>query len=355
METEEITIASRIIPLALPKGTEKLCELCQNRAYLQCAHCGVTFYCDASHQFADWVGIHKRICPLLIPIRTETLQSFKKAGRIENNIRKRELISIARSVAEGKLSEGKHQEAMPAGQTCLRFSIDVFGPSTIQLVPSYLLLSEANMGLGNLSTAAELLSQAEWAVSKNPECGHELHHRLHRSLGRLQSATGNFEGALFNFSNDIYHAAEVYGLDSTVCSSGIFLMANVFVKQGKTPIARSMYNEVAQTWHSHLSKLLEPFLDNPHGSLQPTFDKAKQVEVDKMLQTILDFEQSQSRKDSDSMALVYHCLCMLWFMGGDCVKALGFGRSALQTSHMIPNHALTQPIQRLLQLVGGGV
>lgn len=58
-------------------------------------------------------------------------------------------------------------------------------------------------GLGNLELVAELLSQAEWAVLKSPECGHAVHHRLHRSLGRLHTATGNLEAALLNFANDV--------------------------------------------------------------------------------------------------------------------------------------------------------
>lgn len=49
-------------------------------------------------------------------------------------------------MAQSKLSEGKHQEALPAAQLCLRCSIDVHGPNTVQLVPAYLLLAEANMG-----------------------------------------------------------------------------------------------------------------------------------------------------------------------------------------------------------------
>lgn len=57
-----------------------------------------------------------------------------------------ELIEICRLVAESKLSEGKHQEALPAAQFCLRCSIDVHGPSTVQLVPAYLLLADAHMG-----------------------------------------------------------------------------------------------------------------------------------------------------------------------------------------------------------------
>lgn len=49
-------------------------------------------------------------------------------------------------MAHSKLSEGKYQEALPAAQFCLRCTIDVHGPSTIQLVPVHLLLAEAHMG-----------------------------------------------------------------------------------------------------------------------------------------------------------------------------------------------------------------
>lgn len=61
----------------------------------------------------------------------------------------------------------------------------------------------AIVGLGNLGHVTELLSQAEWAVLKSPECGHAVRHRLHRSLGRLHMATGNLEAALLNFANDV--------------------------------------------------------------------------------------------------------------------------------------------------------
>lgn len=44
----------------------------------------------------------------------------------------------------------------------------------------------------------------------------------------------------------IYFATEEYGLDSTVTSGGYFLMADVFAKQGKSPIVHSLYLEVCQ-------------------------------------------------------------------------------------------------------------
>ncbi|XP_074498611.1 zinc finger MYND domain-containing protein 12 [Sebastes fasciatus] len=341
---------SRIIPLAVPRGTDKLCELCESEAKLQCDGCRLTFYCDAEHQQADWVGIHERICQLLVPIRTPTLFTLK--GHMEMQLRKTELIEICRSVAQNKLSEGKHQEALPAAQFCLRCSIEVHGVSTVQIVPAYLLLAEANMGLGNLARVAELLSQAEWAVVKSPE--HAVPHRLHRSLGRLHMATGNLDVALFNFANDIYFASEEYGLDSTVTCGGYVLMAEVFAKRGEMPVARSLYSKVAHIWHRHLTKRLKthvPDVQNPDMVSESSYDKAQRLEVDEMLQTMLAFLQNDSRKDSAQIALVSHCLAVLCFLGGDSLKALGFGSAALQASQLIPNHDLTEPIQDLLQLV----
>ncbi len=49
-------------------------------------------------------------------------------------------------------------------------------------------------------------------------------------------------------------------------------------------------------------------------------DKAQGVEVEKMLRTILEFEQKDTRRDSALVALVAHCLAMLWFMGGDSLQ-----------------------------------
>ncbi|XP_047196304.1 zinc finger MYND domain-containing protein 12 [Hippoglossus stenolepis] len=345
---------SQILPLALPRGEDKLCELCQERAHLQCDKCRFTFYCNAEHQQADWMGIHQRICQLLVPIRNPTIFSLQRAGQIETQLKKAELIEICRLVARRKLSERKHQEAVPAAQFCLRCSIDVLGPSTVQLVPSHLLLAEANMGLGNLSLVAELLSQAEWLVLKSPDCGHAVRQQLHRSLGHLHTATGDLQAALLNFANDVYFASEEYGLDSTVTSDGYFLMADVFAKQGKISITRSLYSTVAHIWHRHLSKLLKSHIQsvqNPDVMLEPSYDQGRQAEVDEMLRTMLEFEQDDTRKDPAQVALVAHCLAMLWFLKGDNLKALGFGSVALQASQLIPNHDLTEAVQGLLQLV----
>lgn len=49
--------------------------------------------------------------------------------------------------------------------------------------------------------------------------------------------------------------------------------------------------------------------------------------MDEMLRTMLEFEQNDSRKDLTQIALVAHCLAMLWFLGGDLVKVSHLTRS----------------------------
>ncbi|KAK5621451.1 hypothetical protein CRENBAI_005980 [Crenichthys baileyi] len=277
---------------------------------------------------------------------------FRKSGKLFNNRMKTKLIEICRLVAQSKLSEGKHEEALPAAHCLLYTSIDVHGPNTIQLIPAYLLLAEANMGLDNLAVVGELLSQAEWAVLKSPESGPLIQHQLHRSLGRFHTSAGNLQEALYHFANDIYFASEEYGLDSITTSKGYFLMADMFVRQGKMLIGRSLYSKVAQTWHNHLSGLLKThvkILQNCAVSSDSFYEKSQQVEMDEMLRAMLEFEQKQSRRDAAQTALLAHCLAMLWLLRGDFQKVLGFGSTALQASQQIPKHDLTESILGLLQ------
>uniref|UniRef100_A0A3B3UKY2 Zinc finger MYND-type containing 12 n=1 Tax=Poecilia latipinna TaxID=48699 RepID=A0A3B3UKY2_9TELE len=302
-------VATEIMPLAFPKGKEKYCELCQREAYLQCAKCQVTFYCNADHQQADWVGVHERICQMLVSIRSMK-DIYDPAVRKRNQLRK--VNQLGNLVAQSKLSEGKHEEALPAAHCCLQTSIDLYGPNTIQLVPAYILLAEANMGLGNLAVVAELLSQAEWAVLKNPELGASVQQQLHRSLGHYHTSVGNLEIALHHFSNDIYFACEEYGLDSSATTKGYFLIADVFARQGRTAIVHSLYSEVCPCTYFHIIKRL-PFHDSE-------LEKAQRVEMEEMLRVILEFEQKQSRRDAALIALIAHNLAMLWFINGDLHK-----------------------------------
>lgn len=56
----------------------------------------------------------------------------------------------------------------------LSFSKEVFGDGSIEMVPPYLLLSEANLGLGLLQSAEGFLSMANWSILKTPKCSNAI-------------------------------------------------------------------------------------------------------------------------------------------------------------------------------------
>ncbi|NXV22743.1 ZMY12 protein, partial [Cepphus grylle] len=200
------------------------------------------------HQKADWVSIHERICQLLIPIRTSLpfllSEKERKHGTEQLVKRQKYIIDLTYSTAREFVLGGKHKEAIPAALHALRFSTEVYGSNSVQLVPAYLLLAEASTGVGSLTEASKYLSQAQWIVLTTPDCGAAVQCKLHRSLGLFCAADGNFEQALFHLANDIYLASSTFGLKSVEASGGYFHMANVFFRQNKMDVANSLYAEV---------------------------------------------------------------------------------------------------------------
>ncbi|XP_030211120.1 zinc finger MYND domain-containing protein 12 [Gadus morhua] len=388
-------MTSTISPLALPKGTRKQCELCQKPARLQCLQCRVTFYCDPDHQAADWVGIHQEVCPRLAWMRRPApplvLQADRDAHHAQARLRMEELLGVCREVARGKLGEGRHQEALPALQLALACGLELYGSGAIPLVPLYLMLGRAYMGLGRLGRARVYLSDAEWSMLQNPGCERVLLHQLHRTLGCLHTSTGDLESALFHLATDVYHATEEFGLDSTVPCGGYFLMAEVFRRQEKKQVARSLYSQVATTWHSHLTRLCEPYLSSGSIPIQPPFDYTQLVESDRMLRSMLALEGEKEEKEKEEKeekeeeekekekeeekeekeekeeeeekeeptserdnqgVLLNHSLAMLWFLAGDAQQVLELGRMALQGAQQALDHGRAGSIQSMLRLVG---
>ena len=56
------------------------------------------------------------------------------------------MIELCRTTGQKLLFEGKYESAVPAALGALKFAIQVYGLSSIELVPSYLILGEASIG-----------------------------------------------------------------------------------------------------------------------------------------------------------------------------------------------------------------
>jgi tetratricopeptide (TPR) repeat protein len=196
-----------INPLANPKGSKLSCELCGKPAYIQCKLCRLTYYCDTEHETIDFRGIHEKICQLLIPLRTqdavfgsEEERTSRQAIKLTRQIN---LLEITKIEAHKKLFEGHYDLAIPAALQALRFSMEVYGHDSIELVPSYLLLGESSIGLKQYKQAEDYLSLAKWAILKVDSAPETIRAQLHRNLGMLYSSKGHYDEALRELAYDV--------------------------------------------------------------------------------------------------------------------------------------------------------
>lgn len=95
-------------------------------------------------------------------------------------------------------------------------SIDAPQASPSTHAPRLLILSWASSflpGLGHLAQAEEYLSQAQWIVLKKSHQNDAIQSKLHRNLGLLFAAKGNYEESLFHLANDV----RLSGSEGTPC------------------------------------------------------------------------------------------------------------------------------------------
>lgn len=139
----------------------------------------------------------------------------------------------------------------------LRFSINLFGQASIDLVPSYLLLGEASIGLGRYQQAEEYLSLAKFAILKKPDCAYSLRSQLHRNFGRLYSSQGKYDEALQQLANDIYYCSLQFGPESIHTTGGYYQMGNVFISKNNYENALAMYEKVVEIWYANLNHAIQ--------------------------------------------------------------------------------------------------
>lgn len=332
-------------PLANPKGVKLLCELCRKPAFEQCTDCRVTYYCSLEHKIADWRGIHEKICQLLIPLRAPVpflgSEEDRQHRKNQQVIRQKQMIELCRTAGQRLLFEGKYDCAVPAALATLKFAIQVYGLSSIELVPSYLILGEASIGLGKLSQANEYLSQAQWTVLKTPECGNEIKSRLYRNLGQLEAAQKNYSEALCHLSNDVYHSSCAYGTDDIQTSGGYFHMANVFYRQNRLDVAFSLYKQVTNIWSDHLTRLVDQrtctptvpsgiglVFDGEERKDVEILDEAQEAEAIQVLNAILELREQQAVQNASVMSKIYFTIAMLYYVLRDVKQADDFSSKA---------------------------
>ncbi|XP_023561983.1 zinc finger MYND domain-containing protein 12 isoform X4 [Octodon degus] len=290
-----------IYPLAVPKGRRLSCEVCEAPAERVCTACTVTYYCSVVHQKADWRSIHEKICQLLIPLRTSmpfyNSEEEWQHGLQQLQQRQKHLIEFCYTVAQKYLFEGKHEDAVPAALHSLRFRMAMHGLSSVELVPAYLLLAEASLGLGRIVQAEEYLSQAQWTVLKSTDCSNATYSLLHRNLGLLYIAKENYEEARYHLANDVSEIWHKYLNDH--------------------------YQVLSQARNQQIDLLGKRFV-NDTG-----LDEAQEAEAIQILTSILNFRESASDKSPQKTVFVLKTLIMLYYQMMNSSKAQEYAMKAL--------------------------
>ncbi|KAM4807389.1 zinc finger MYND domain-containing protein 12 isoform X1 [Ictidomys tridecemlineatus] len=354
-----------IYPLAVPKGRRLCCEVCEAPAERVCPACTVTYYCGVVHQKADWNSIHEKICQLLIPLRTTmpfyNSEEERQHGLQQLQQRQKHLIEFCYTVAQKYLFEKKYAEAVPAALHSLRFRRSVYGLSSVELVPAYLLLSEASLGMGRIVQAEEYLSQAQWTVLKSTDCQNATQSLLHRNLGLLYIAKKNYEEARYHLANDIYFASCAFGTEDIRTSGGYFHLANTFYDLQKVDLADTLYTKVSKIWHKYLNEHYQ-VLSQAHVEqadlLRKRFvndtglDEAQEAEAIQILTSILNIRESTSDKAPEKTIFVLKTLVMLHYLMMNSFKAKEYAIQALNLAKKLELSDEEQSnIEELLHLI----
>ncbi|XP_039251282.2 zinc finger MYND domain-containing protein 12-like [Styela clava] len=291
----------------------------------------------------DWIGLTEKMCQLLVPLSAATpfMSSSEERDIRQKDLldRQKEMMELTRLIGRKLLFEGKHNQAVPAAVQSLKFSIDVHGLNSTHLVPSYLILAEANIGLGKLTQADEYLAQAEWTVLKSPDAKDSVRSKLFRNIGLLHAAKGDYENALRMLAEDIYHASCEWDSNHIRTSGGYFHMANVFFRQNKMDTADTLYTQVVDIWHNFLKDAVERkrvyeeelAAVGPFGKTQDTekyLDEAQEAEAIQMLSAVFDIRDQSSKRQVNAISKICHTLSKLYYILDDIPRSKDYGRKA---------------------------
>ncbi|KAI9223528.1 hypothetical protein BC828DRAFT_375712 [Blastocladiella britannica] len=255
-----VSAVNTINPLANPKGVHRSCELCARPAHSLCPRCRLTFYCEEDHRKLDATAIHEKICPILKRLRSPIpflgSEEERKAKDLEILDLRQKLLTITRTDAQKLLFEGEYAFAIPAALQALRCAMAIYGPHALDLVPCYLLLGEASIGLKQLAQAEEYLASAKWALTKQgpgPSANGSgtsstslatttwattqttstttlaIHAKLAHNYGLLNLARGHARDAAAHLARSIAYAAQIHGSDAIEATGGYFQLGLAFL------------------------------------------------------------------------------------------------------------------------------
>eukprot|EP00451_Oxyrrhis_marina_P021542 CAMPEP_0204354914 /NCGR_PEP_ID=MMETSP0469-20131031/33748_1 /ASSEMBLY_ACC=CAM_ASM_000384 /TAXON_ID=2969 /ORGANISM="Oxyrrhis marina" /LENGTH=361 /DNA_ID=CAMNT_0051342079 /DNA_START=41 /DNA_END=1126 /DNA_ORIENTATION=- len=291
--------AIAISQLSRPKGVRYECEICGKPATLECSDCP-TYYCTHEHFDIDWRGIRHLIAADVVVLRErpKLIGSEEERERRNEELRaiRKELLELCTEQSQKFLVQGKYELAVPGALQSLKFAIEIYGGEAKELVPSYLLLAEANLGLRRLKIAEEFLSLANWNILKHPQAGSSMMSSLQRNFGRLYAAQQRYTEALQAFATDIYYSSREFGPENVRSAPSYFHMGRVFQSHKKADRTAAFYQKVVEIYASFLQSWLQA--DQGVGEATMEISAVEVEEAIEIIKHITEYREKRSGEDA---------------------------------------------------------
>ncbi|CAJ1350160.1 unnamed protein product [Effrenium voratum] len=304
--------------LARNKGVKYSCEITGSPATLVCSECPVYF---ATYEHFDvwWKGIGNLIAQDIVVLRAPPKmigsEEERKRRAEELIVIRKELLDLCTATAQKFLVQGKYDLAVPGALQSLKFAIDVFGSEASELVPSYLLLAEANLGLRRLKIAEEFLSLANWNILKH-QASSSMMSSLQRNFGRLYAAQQRYNEALQAFATDIYYSSLEFGPENLRSAPSYFHMGRVFQSHQKSDRAAAFYTKVVDVYGKFLDTWMRSGTGEPMEITSVEVEEAVEIvkHITEYHEKRLETDQSA---DTRSLADARQSLGLLMAYSGD--------------------------------------
>lgn len=246
--------------LAFPRSEHPVCALTGSNATVQLItkHNSIYFANEASAEQA-WHGIINKVDHLLGPLSQPAPiigTSDERARRVKAILlSKKSLIEFCMNESARLFHDQKYQLAVPGAVQALKFSKEVFGELSVEVVLPYLLLGQISLGTKLLTEAESYLSQAKWNVMNSPHCSDRIKSRLHQLYGQLYAVRKEYDEARGEFAHSVYYSTRCFGAESVGASSGYYRLGEIFLAQGKTESALAFFDKVVDIWYKYLSSI----------------------------------------------------------------------------------------------------
>lgn len=295
----------------------------------------------------------------------------------------------------------------------MKFSKDVYGDLSIEVVEPYLCLAQISLGTKQLSDGEKVLpavqlhkiaglcynlfiflfqylAQAKWNIINSPNSSDHIKARLHSLSGQLYLIKGDFTQARTEFAQMIYYNTRSNGAESIAASVGYCFLGEAFLQENKVENALASFDKVVDIWYKYLSgiyakvesgeaeaklgaigetaKLVSQQLAKEVAPKSKSSDEATIVEINtnvsyenqldghKQLNGILEHRRSLLGSNHIATGEVHYTLGLFeFFFSGDAATAAGHLKSAknIYSEQLGPGHPSTAHVADVSEVLCG--